>query len=98
LLFGISGTAANKSKSTLRKSPLTAEELELYSIFLDSFVGKGEDAVNFSERTSPLTFGDSDNEGSCLQGIKLKSLEEAGQTIHTSLTQENTNSRTQESP
>jgi hypothetical protein len=82
LLFGISGTAANKSKSTLSKSPLTAEALELYGIFLDSFVGKGEGTVNFSERTSPLTFGDSDNEGSCVQGIKLKSLGEAGQTIH----------------
>jgi hypothetical protein len=82
LLVGISGTAANKGKSIVSKTPLTAEELELYGIFLDSFVGKGEGAVNFSERTFPLAFVDSDNEGSCIEGIKLKSSPEAGQTIH----------------
>jgi hypothetical protein len=82
LLVGISGTAANKSKSTLSKTPLTPEELELYGIFIDSFVGKGEGVVNFSERTSPLAFVDSDNEGSCIAGINLKNLPEAGQTFH----------------
>jgi hypothetical protein len=82
LLVGIWGTAANKNKSTLSKTPLTAEEMELYGIFLDSFVGKGKGAVNFSEKTFPLAFDVPDNEGSCIEGIRLKSLVEAGQTIH----------------
>jgi hypothetical protein len=49
---------------------------------VNSFVGKGEGAVNFSEKTFPLAFDVSDNEGSCIEGIKLTSLAEAGQTIH----------------
>jgi hypothetical protein len=82
LLVGISGTASNKSKPTLSQTPLTSEDLELYGIFLDSFVGKGKELVNFSERTLPLTLADSDNEGPCLEGIRLKRSAEAAQTIH----------------
>jgi hypothetical protein len=77
LLVGISGTANTKSKTTMSQTPLTQKELELYGIFLDSFVGKGKEPVNFSENTSPLTLSDSDNEGPCLEGIKLKSSAEA---------------------
>jgi hypothetical protein len=82
LLVGISGTASNKSKPTLSQTPLTSEDLELYGIFLDSFVGKGKELVNFSEKTLPLTLADSDNEGPCLEGIRLKRSAEAAQTIH----------------
>jgi hypothetical protein len=82
LLVGISGTASTKTKPTLSQTPLTPEELELYGIFLDSFVGKGKDPVNFSEKTIPLTLRDSDKEGPCLEGISLNSSPEAVQTIH----------------
>ena len=82
LLVGISGTASTKSKPTLSQTPLTSEDLELYGIFLDWFVGKGKELVNFSERTLPLTLADTDNEGPCLEGIKLKRSAEAARTIH----------------
>ena len=81
LLVGISGTADTK-RLTLSQTPLTSEDLELYGIFLDFFVGKGKELVNFSERTFPFALADSDNVGPCLEGISLKRSAEAGQTIH----------------
>lgn len=70
LSVGIFGAARTKTKPTISQTPLTAEELELYSIFLDSFAGKGKEPVNFSDRTLPLTLADSDNAGPCLKGLR----------------------------
>jgi|SRR5882672_2615583 len=82
LLLGISATSAEKNKPTLSKTPLTTEEVEVYGTFLDSFVGKGKEPVNFSDMTFPLTLLDSDNRGPCLEGIKLDNSEDASHSIH----------------
>jgi hypothetical protein len=82
LLIGMPVTSGQTNKPTLSKTPLTAEELEVYGIFLDSFVGKEKESVNFSDRTFPLTLPDADNQGRCLEGIKLKNASEAQQAIH----------------
>src|ERR1700733_6683727 len=81
LLIGMPLASGQKNKPTLSKTPLTAEELEIYGVFLDSFVDKGKDFVNFSDKTSPLTLSD-DDQGMCLEGIELKNASEPEQAIH----------------
>lgn len=81
LLLALSATATQKTKPTLSKTPLTAEEIEVYGAFLDSFVGKGAETVNFSDKTFPLNL-DADNQGPCLEGIQLNNSVEATRTIH----------------
>jgi hypothetical protein len=73
-LLGIFATSAEKSKPTLIKTPLSAEEVEVYGTFLDSFVGKGKDPVNLSDKTFPLTLSDSDNEDLALGASNWKTL------------------------
>ena len=82
LLLGIFVLPRGKNKPTLSSTPLTAEEVEVYGIFLDSFVGKGKEQVNFSDKTFPFTFADLDKQGPCLERIKFNNLAEASQTIH----------------
>src|SRR5262249_20760093 len=82
LLLGISAPSAEKNKPTISKTPLTAEEVEVYGTFLDSFVGKGKESVNFSDKTFPLTVLDSDNRGPCLEGIRLNNSTDASHSIH----------------
>ena len=76
------GESKNKQKPTTSQTPLSAEQLELYGIFLDSFVGDGKEPVNFSDRTLPFVLLDSDQKGPCLEGIKLNSSQDAAQTVH----------------
>jgi hypothetical protein len=81
LLLVLSATATQKNKPTLSKTPSTAEEIEVYGTFLDSFVGKGAEPANFSDKTFPLNL-DADNQGPCLEGIQLNNSAEASRTIH----------------
>jgi hypothetical protein len=82
LLLGVFLIPKEKNKLTISSTPLTTEEMEVYGIFLDSFVGKGKVPVNFSDKTFPFTLLDTDKQGPCLEGIKLNNSAEASQTIH----------------
>lgn len=45
-------------------------------------MGKGNELVNFADRTVPFALMDSDQNGPCLEGIKVNSSQGAVQTIH----------------
>jgi len=83
LVLGISLKSAPKEKPTLSKTPLTAEALEIYGTFLDSYLHPNSDGeMNLSDMTAPLSFSGPGDDSSCLHGIVLVNLAEAAQTIH----------------
>ena len=78
---GLPVTLKTQSNPTNSETPLSAEELTLYAVFLDSFLGMHDAAdftprhdsssVNLVERTVPLILSPGDADG-CLRGIGFK--------------------------
>jgi len=83
LFVGPSLTGKAQGKPMNSRTPLTTEELRLYGVFLDSFVGThGEsESVSLSERTVPLLLSPGDADG-CLKGIGFKISNAADQNFH----------------
>lgn len=71
---------ADESKPRLDTTPLSAEEMAVYTAFLKSYLGNGHDAVNLANRTSILDIQNPSSE--CLKGITLENLKIAKSTIH----------------
>jgi hypothetical protein len=80
---GVSTTAKTQSKSTDAQTPLTAEELKLYSDFLDSFLGtrSGSGPTNLSDRIVSLVLNSGDKDD-CLQEIGFKISTASAKTPH----------------
>ena len=81
-MIGIPGASARTDKSILSKTPLTVEETEIYGSFLDSYLGANKEVTNLSDRTFPLDLSGPGDHNSCLKGIELNNLVEAGHTVH----------------
>jgi hypothetical protein len=82
LLLASPGKTEKKQKPVVSQTPLSAEELELYGIFLDSFAAEIKQPVNLADNTVPFSLSDGDKDGACLKGIELKLSQDAPQVIH----------------
>jgi hypothetical protein len=81
-MSGIAGATWGTDKPNLSKASLTAEEVEIYGTFLDSYLGANKEVTNLSDRTFPLDLSGPGDQSSCLKGIELNSVAESGKTTH----------------
>jgi hypothetical protein len=79
LIVGSRSLAAGNVKPSPAKTPLSPEQIAIYRVFFDCYAGRNPDAANLAAQTVPL---DPSAENSCMKGIALQNLAEAGQTSH----------------
>lgn len=77
-------TAKDPLKPKLSKKPLTAEQIEVYRAFLNSYLERKDASLNISDVTDPLTPSIDDlKEGEgCLKDIHFENFKEANSTVH----------------
>ena len=82
LIVGSRSLAASDVKPSPAKTPLSPEQIAIYRVFFDWYAGRNPDGVNLAAQTVPLDPTNHSAENSCLKGIALQNLAEAGKTIH----------------
>jgi hypothetical protein len=73
--------ASSSSQPLLTKTPLTAEQNEIYGKFLDFRLSLNKGVINLSDRTFPINLSGPDLIP-CLEGIEASNLGEARETVH----------------
>jgi len=81
LLAASCAAASDDAKVTVAKSPLTPEQIAIYSVFLNAYNNGAGGIVNLGNQTIALNLSSEDAE-QCLSGTKLENLEDADRTLH----------------
>lgn len=73
-------SGCQSQQAALSNSPLTAEELEVYGSFLDTFTTN--QVKNLSNRTSPFDLTGVPEGSACLRGIEFENLPQVRREVH----------------
>jgi hypothetical protein len=84
LILSTSGAITADNEPTLSKTPISAEQLEVYRAFLRSYSnGSRSEHLNLANRTRPLDLTEEKKEeAKCFEGIDLENEKEAATTFH----------------
>jgi len=69
-------------RPALSKDPLTAEQIAVYRVFLQSYDNGSKAALNLANKTEPMDLPDTSKDLECLKGIKLENRQEVASVVH----------------